>query len=214
MTTLIMTFAIGLTRWWVRLYTRGLPPEMRDARRAEIESDLWEQGEDATTNGSQPDETALQVFGRLLLGIQADLSWRLEQRGAGRRSKVRRGIIESGGKMTTKMAGLGFILMTALLVGFYATMGVYVVFDEDQGPILSGVLTALFFAEGGMILAGLRLSRRAPLLGSVLLTVGALPLGLFVFWMVIPPVVAVLVTVFGVRRAIRFARERDRIATA
>ncbi len=116
--------------------------------------------------------------------------------------------------MTTKMAGIGFLVIAGLLAAFYATLGVYVVFDEDQGPILSGVLTALFFAGGAMILAGLWLSKQVPRLGGALLVVGALPLGLFVFWMIIPPVVAVLVTVFGVRRAIRFARERDRIATA
>ncbi len=67
----MMKRAIGLTRRWVGLYTKGLPPEVRDARRAEIESDLWEQGEDGTANGSQPDETALQVFVRLLLGVPA-----------------------------------------------------------------------------------------------------------------------------------------------
>ena len=74
----MMTLAIGLTRWWVRLYTKGLSLEMRDARRAEIESDLWEQGEDATANGSQPDETALHILFRLFLGLPSDLVWRVE----------------------------------------------------------------------------------------------------------------------------------------
>ena len=33
-----------LTLWWVDRYTRGVPESEREARRAEIESDLWEQG--------------------------------------------------------------------------------------------------------------------------------------------------------------------------
>ncbi len=118
--------------------------------------------------------------------------------------------------MTTKMAGIGFLVIAGLLAAFYATLGVYILFDEDTSlnAIGSAVLAGLYVAGGVMILAGLRLSKQAPWLGGVLLVVGALPLGLLVFWMFIPPVVAVLVTVFGVRRARRFARERDRIATA
>ena len=32
--------AAGVARWWTRLYTAGLPADLRDARRAEVESDL------------------------------------------------------------------------------------------------------------------------------------------------------------------------------
>jgi hypothetical protein len=34
--------AASLVRSWTWLYTCGLPAAVRDARRAEIESDLWE----------------------------------------------------------------------------------------------------------------------------------------------------------------------------
>ena len=37
-----LALAVGMTRSWVTLYTSGLPRELRDARRAEIDSDLWE----------------------------------------------------------------------------------------------------------------------------------------------------------------------------
>ncbi len=118
--------------------------------------------------------------------------------------------------MNGSIAQKGLLGLAVLLAAFYATLGVYILFDEDTSlsTIVSAVVAVLYFAGGAMILAGLRLSKQAPWLGGALLVVGALPLGLFVFWMVIPPVVAVLVTVFGVRRAIRFAREPGRIAPA
>jgi TonB family protein len=47
---------------------------MRDARREEIESDLWESAHDiGTTDG----ELALQLAARLLLGMPHDVAWRL-----------------------------------------------------------------------------------------------------------------------------------------
>jgi len=35
-------FAAAAVRLWTRLYTSGLPVDVRHARRAEIASDLWE----------------------------------------------------------------------------------------------------------------------------------------------------------------------------
>ncbi len=118
--------------------------------------------------------------------------------------------------MIESIAQKGLLGLAVLLAAFYATLGVYILFDEDTSlnAIVSAVLAVLYFAGGAMILAGLRPSKQALWLGGALLVVGALPLGLLVFWMVIPPVVAVLVSAFGVRRAIGFARERNRIALA
>jgi hypothetical protein len=69
----------ALVRRWVALYTVGLPRDIRDARRAEIEDDLWSQAHeglvDATGSGESGD-----VLARLVFGIWADITWRLEQR--------------------------------------------------------------------------------------------------------------------------------------
>jgi hypothetical protein len=70
--------AVGLTRAWVAIYTKGLPAELRDARRAEIDSDLWEQRQVAGLDDEPPGETALQLFARLLLGIPSDITWRAQ----------------------------------------------------------------------------------------------------------------------------------------
>jgi hypothetical protein len=68
--------AFALVRGWTWLYTCHLPDTMRDARRLEIESDLWESQHDAT---STPEvRVAAQVLLRLVLGIPDDLRWRFE----------------------------------------------------------------------------------------------------------------------------------------
>jgi hypothetical protein len=63
------TRAVSLTLWWTRLYTFGLPVAVREARRAEIESDLWESLHD-------PDVAHPQILPRLAAGIVDDVCWR------------------------------------------------------------------------------------------------------------------------------------------
>ncbi|MDX6538583.1 MAG: hypothetical protein QOI71_193 [Gaiellales bacterium] len=74
------TLVFALIRAWVRLYTRGVPAELRETRRAEIDSDLWEQVHDDQARGRRPPVTTLHVLGRVLRGVASDLSWRLEHR--------------------------------------------------------------------------------------------------------------------------------------
>ena len=65
---------------------------------------------------------------------------------------------------------------------------------------------------GVMLLVGLRAWRRLPLLGGVLMAVGALAAGVIMWWSIVIPVLAILVAVFGVVRARRFARELQAIS--
>lgn len=64
--------SVRMAHAWVALYTRGLPPDRRDARRAEIASDLWEQGDDEGSLGAS-------VLGRVLAGMPADITWWFEE---------------------------------------------------------------------------------------------------------------------------------------
>ncbi len=41
------TLPVRLVRGWVRLYTAGLPADVRDGRREEIDADLWEHAREA-----------------------------------------------------------------------------------------------------------------------------------------------------------------------
>ncbi len=40
--SLALGFVAGLTRTWAKVYSLGLPEALREGRRAEIDSDIWE----------------------------------------------------------------------------------------------------------------------------------------------------------------------------
>ncbi len=71
--------ALAVVRGWTRAYTAGLPPTLRDARRAEIESDLWEFHEATRRSGYTPSMIAVHMLARLVLGVVQDIAWRAEQ---------------------------------------------------------------------------------------------------------------------------------------
>jgi hypothetical protein len=77
MNAFVLRMAIAIARSWTRAYTRGLPSAHAGARRAEIESDLWELQRDADRGRVR--SPAAQVLGRLILGAADDVCWRLEQ---------------------------------------------------------------------------------------------------------------------------------------
>jgi hypothetical protein len=51
---------------WVRLYTRGLPADVVDARGDEIASDVFEQG---ANNGASERGVRMAIAGRTLRGL-------------------------------------------------------------------------------------------------------------------------------------------------
>lgn len=83
MNDLAEILAVRLARAWVSLYTRGLPDDIRHARCAEIESDLWEHRHYVSVDGSGGFTAG--ILGRVLAGILADISWSVEERGTARR---------------------------------------------------------------------------------------------------------------------------------
>src|SRR5215208_2576071 len=84
MTAFLVRLASAVVRAWTRAYTRGMPRSVRDARRAEVESDLWESWADEAAGAALP----LQILGRLVFGVFDDLSWRVEH--VGGRSRIPR----------------------------------------------------------------------------------------------------------------------------
>jgi lysylphosphatidylglycerol synthetase-like protein (DUF2156 family) len=76
-------FGQRLATWWVDRLTAHLPDQVRDRRRAEIRSDLWEQAHDAALAGRAEVRTQLDLAMRTLTGIPADLSWSRTQRRQG-----------------------------------------------------------------------------------------------------------------------------------
>ena len=65
--------AADAVRAWQRLVTAGLPAELRDRRRAEIESDLWESRHQWRGSDGR---IALLLLWRLASGAPHDLAWR------------------------------------------------------------------------------------------------------------------------------------------
>ncbi len=79
--------AIRLASWWVRLYTRGMPRVIADARRAEFESDLWEcLHDDGRGDGSAA--RSMEILGRLVRGVPSDLAWWFEEWRSARRTRA------------------------------------------------------------------------------------------------------------------------------
>jgi hypothetical protein len=77
MTPLPLRLACTLVRGWTQFYTCSLPAARRDARRAEIASDLWECQQDVGSRYGL--QEALQVVARLVLGVPDDVAWVLMQ---------------------------------------------------------------------------------------------------------------------------------------
>jgi hypothetical protein len=76
-------FALPVATWfvvnWVRLYTWRLPARIRDRRRREIASDLFEQCRDDLASGFKPEEISARILARWLLGLPTDAAWCIGQ---------------------------------------------------------------------------------------------------------------------------------------
>jgi len=171
--------ASGLTRTWTRTYTRGLPLDVREARCAEIDSDLWEQRCEAGLMGRDEREVALHVLARLALGIPADLLWRLER---GISSQARRTQVNESGAMRSLVA-VGVVLALLLIVtGIASVADAFLDSDVASGQAAFGAITLL---AGAAVAAGLLTSRRNPLLGIGLVAVGAITVAAAWYWMLV-----------------------------
>jgi len=77
MSSLFVRLAVNCVRVWTLIYTWRMPPTLREDRRAEIESDLWECQRDAAEGHAI--DLALHILLRLAIGMPDDLGWRLER---------------------------------------------------------------------------------------------------------------------------------------
>jgi len=85
--------ANGIVRLWTVLYTTGLPPERRDARRCEIESDLWEADHDPDASDAW---AGLRTLTRLLRGMADDVVWRHEQEAPVQKKQIATAMLGAG----------------------------------------------------------------------------------------------------------------------
>lgn len=73
---IMLRLALAIVRFWTALYTNGMPDALRQARRAEIESDLWESQHDRRLQSDA--SVASQMLLRVVRGVPNDVLWRVE----------------------------------------------------------------------------------------------------------------------------------------
>jgi hypothetical protein len=112
--------------WWVAAYTLGLPADVRERRRAEIESDLWEEQCAFSREGRSYSSTAVLTLDRAVRGIPADLSWRVGK-----------------GDTFGQSLGLGFALS--------ASLGMWLAFLRPGVPDLDSPAEALAAFYAGKV---------------------------------------------------------------
>ena len=200
------TLPVRLVRGWVRLYTAGLPADVRDARREEIDGDLWEQAREAALMARPTSTLGWQVGLRLLLGVPADLLWRFDRARTNRSSTEGRPAMETFAMRSP--LGRATLAVMALLV--VATIAVVVVHQIDRNSstqiIGQGLLNNVLYPSSvavGLVLtvSGLGLIRRAPWPGAVLAVGGSWVPALMLFWLILPLFIAAGVSALAIRWA-------------
>ncbi len=153
--------AARLLRWWVRLYTSGLPSGERGERRDEIESNHHEH----THSFESRDGNAVwQVLGRMVRGLPADVAWRLSRSGAERRA-ARGGAAAAsrGGGAVALVAYRSYagVIAAAVAAVLMAALIVTVVLIDRAGDVARGEMAearvlhvAAPLADGGVLAAG------------------------------------------------------------
>jgi hypothetical protein len=152
---------VRLTRRWVALYTRGLPDEIGDRRREEIDADLWCELEEASLEGHRPQPPHVDILIRLLAGIPADVSWRIGRgRGASAAPALDR-FATRGTRAVGLLATVGGLMSSTLLVGFAVAStaprppNANPYYDPAWWPLLTAWLIAqliLSFATIGLVI--------------------------------------------------------------
>lgn len=77
----VAAFASQLARGWAAVYTLGVAGHVRESRRAEITSDVWEHHLDVVTGSRSAWVFAASVVSRVARGVPADLLWRVNVEG-------------------------------------------------------------------------------------------------------------------------------------
>jgi hypothetical protein len=163
----------ALVRGWVRLYTSGLPADLRAARRDEVDDDLWSQHQEAAALERPPRALGSDMLLRLLFGMPADISWRLAYRG-----KVPSGLGRSSTKDSRSLGALALVgaLTYAILLFFFIFFSHSVWTGSAGVYALIGTIVGVFaFSATALGLAWRFQDHIGPIgsLGAMVTTLGA-----------------------------------------
>jgi len=177
-----LALSVGMARSWVALYTLRLPLEVREARRSEIDSDLWEQQWLATRRGDPAFGTAIEVLARMLFGVISDITWRA-QAGAPARQDRSFPMNESMNESwyMRGLLALGVVLALLLIVtGIGAGADALLDSDTADGEAAVDAVGAI---AGAAVLFGLLTSRHNPVVGIGLVATGAITVAVIFYWL-------------------------------
>jgi hypothetical protein len=206
--------AAALVRCWVWIYTAPLPPRIRHERRAEIESDLWEESRSGTDEGSPRLVIALSIVSRWSCGVIADVTWMLEQgarvrwpwlagwtHGPAHVGEARRRLLVLGVGI-----GLALVLVTSIVV--INTVQYHEGTQPTGEAAVTLVALAIAMAVLGIVLAarGLRIMPSRPVEGALLAVGGSSVAGLAWYWLFLPVLLSAAVSVYCLARAARLHR--------
>jgi cytochrome b6-f complex iron-sulfur subunit len=133
----------GGVRLWVRLYTLNLPQDVKERRRLEIESDVWEQVADV--GGLRP-ALAFAIGLRCLCGAPADVAWRLSAPGQHRTQAVLR--LSSEGRTAMDEQRDRFLALSALCGLLWAAVCVLLLAPAPHSLAYAGGLLTLVALAG------------------------------------------------------------------
>ena len=210
-----MSPPLGPVRWWVRLYTAGLEPSVRDRRRDEIDADLWDQVDGQTGNGRTAAAITMAVWRRWLSGMPDDVLWRREQPRATRPAPA----ATEGSRAMFGPGSRGALVLPvgAVAIAIAVAIALQVIGEiqyQEQSErlvsseLLSSIHLGLLAAGLASLVAGFAIMRSRPAVGAVLAVGGSWVAGLMVYWLIVPLLIAVAISVYAVRRARRMAAER------
>jgi len=172
-----LALSVGMTRSWVALYTLGVPLDIREARRSEIDSDLWEHQWLASRCGDPAFGTAIEVLARMLIGIISDITWRA-QTGLSTRAERSVNVTESWYMRGPLAVGVVVAILT-VLAGIAAAADALIDPDTADGD---AAFAAVFAIAGVAVLFGLLTSRRNPVLGIGLVAAGVITASFMFYW--------------------------------
>jgi hypothetical protein len=189
---------------------------VRAERRDEIASDLWEQVHDV----DQP-SAGIEIVARALLGVPADLSWRLE------RSRLARvpgwlvagilallGRFEATGRWIAQRGLPGVTTMAAAVVGIIGALVIVTAPVNNSNATTSALVwwgTLLILGGAGIGVGGRVLERR-PRLGGTFVILGSGVAGLLLWPTVIAPIAALALSWRAALRIRRAGRTEPVIA--
>ena len=182
------TWADLLARSWTVIYTKGVLAEVAERRRGEIRSDLFEHSLDAGVGPAQQ----LQVVGRVLRGVPADVAWRRVARASHRRGR---------GGAPRALRGLT-TLVVALVAAFNVLAGVSAATADGAGWSYSAPL----LIAAAMVVLGLSLHEPSPR-RATLFVVGGTVVPVVIFYWMAPIFIPALVLVSAL--VLTTARRRD-----